>query len=492
MSRVCVIGAGLGGLALAIRLQARGIACTLIEAQDRPGGWARGFEAEGFTFDTGPAALGEPALWRELWSDAGRELGDDVELLPIAPLCRFHWPDGTQFDLVADDAALLPEIARIAPGDLAGYEDFASYTAEVQAEGFRHRLAAGAGWRPMAAAIPGLLRLQAFRSLHGRVSGFVRSERLRQVLASSPLVTGGNPFTVSAIAAAAHRREREVGLWYPRGGFSALARAMAGLFEALGGELRLGDAVRRIHLLGNRVSAVECASGWHQRVEALAIAADLMHAYRDLLDGQPPGPAVAQRLARRRWSPSVFTVHFALAGSWPGLAHRTLMLGPRFKALLDDIFGFGVLPRDAMIWLSHPSVTDPSLAPPGKSVFQAVMPVAHLGHLPIDWAAVGPRIAARILDEIGRRFIPDIHDRILFCRSATPRDHAAALNLWQGSAYGLEPLPAAALWLQPTTRDGRLGNLFRVGAGIRPGAGIAAVLTSASLAARQLGSELGG
>ncbi len=491
MSRVCIIGAGLGGLALAIRLQSAGVETTLVEALDRPGGCARGRQQDGFTFDTGPAVIGDPAGLQDLWHLSGQEMASDVELLPIRPLCRFNWPDGSHFDFSSDETVLRAEIARLAPGDLAGYEEFLEYAAQVQGEGFRHRAPATyLRLANMIPALPALLRLQFWRGLYGRIASFVKSDRLRQVLSSSTLLVGGNPMTVSATYAVIHKREKDSGLWYAKGGISALASGMAALFERLGGQLRLGDAAVQVHVLGNRASEVECASGWRERFDAVASDADLMHSYRDLLGDNPRGPAVARRLERKKWSPGLFVVHFTVEGGWPGIAHQTLMLGPRYAGLLDDIFGYGVLPRDAMIWLFHPTVTDPSVAPPGKSVFQAVMPVAHLGHLPIDWDEVGPRLERRVLDEVGLRFIPDIHDRIISHYHSTPRDYAAQLGAWQGSAFSLEPLPRQSAWLRPGQRDAVIGNFYLVGAGTHPGAGVASVVSGAQGAARLIVEDL--
>jgi phytoene desaturase len=491
MSRVCVIGAGLGGLALAIRLQSAGVATTLMEALDRPGGCARGWQQDGFSFDTGPATITEPAGLQELWHLSGQDMASDVELLPVVPLCRFSWPDGSHFDSVRDDAALRARIARLAPGDLAGYEQFAEFAAQVQAEGFRHRPPSTyLRLENMVPALPALLRLQFWRSLYGRVAGLVKSEKLRQVLSSSPLMVGGNPLAISATYAVMHKRERDSGVWYAKGGIGQLAAGMADLFQRLGGTLRLGDAAVQVVTLGNRASAVECASGWLEHFDAVASDGDLMHSYRDLLASSVRGPAMARKLARKSWSPGLFVVHFTLDGAWPGIAHQTLLLGPRYAGLLADIFDYGVLPRDGLIWLSHPTVTDPSVAPPGKSLFRAVMPVANLGKLPIDWDEVGPRLARRILDEVGLRFIPDIHDRVVTSCHSSPRDHAHSLNAWLGSAYSLEPLPRQSAWLSTRQRDAVIGNFYLVGAGTHPGAGVSSVVSGAQGVARLMLEDL--
>ena len=287
-----------------------------------------------------------------------------------------------------------------------------------------------------------------------------------------------------------HMRDRDGGLWCAKGGTGQLAAGMAALFTRLGGALRLGDAALQIHTLGNRAGEVECASGWRQRFDAVASNADLVHTYRDLLRGSTRGPAMAARLAKRRWAPAQFTVQFTLDGAWPGIPHQTVLFGPRYVGWLADVFDYGVLPRDGVIMLYHPTVTDPSLAPPGKSLFQAVLPVAHLGKLPIDWREVGPLLERRLLDEIGLRFIPDIHDRIIASRHSTPSDHAARLNAWQGSAFSLEPLLSQSGWLRGHHRDAVITNFYLVGAGVHPGAGLPGVLAGAEAAGRLMLNDL--
>ena len=491
MNRVCVIGAGLGGLALAVRLQAAGMATTLVEARPTPGGAAGRREIDGMRFDVCPAPLDAPGLLHELWALAGRVLADDVTLLPVMPLWRLNWPDGTQIDWSSDPTTMARTVARLAPGDLAGYEQFLGYAGEMRALGMlKMGNMAHLGLRSMASALPVLVRQQAWRSLDAKAASLVKSEKLRQALGFRTLFKGGNPMAVPGLHAASVRLEIERGLWWPQGGMAALAEAMAGLFTGLGGELRLGDPVVQIHTLGNRASEVSCASGWRMHFDAVASNADAMHTYRNLLAGTERGAAVARKLARRRWTPGVFALHFAVDGTWPGIPHNLMLFAQRWEGLLDDLFEHGVLPRDMLIRLAHPSLTDPTLAPPGTSVFSAFVPVPNLGKLPVDWEAVGPMLAGRVLDEIGRRLIPDIHDRVRTRFHLTPRDTALDNNAWLGSSAGIEPRLLEGLWLRPRHRDDAIGNLYLVGSGTHPGAGFTSVLTGAGAVAKLIQEDL--
>ncbi len=482
--RAVVIGAGFGGLALAIRLQAAGVATTVLEARDRPGGRAYYWERDGFTFDAGPTVITDPACLEELWTVAGQRMADDVALEPVQPFYRLHWPDGTTFDYTNDDVVLREEIAKLNPADVAGYGRFLDYSAGVFREGYEKLgHVAFLDFASMVKAAPALAKYQAWRSVYSIVSSFVKSEKLREALSFHTLLVGGNPMTTSAIYALIHKLERDGGVWFAKGGTNRLIAGMVALFERIGGQVRLGDAVTRIETLGDRVTAVETESGWRADVDMVAANADIMHVYRDLMKGSGAARRTAAKLERKRYSPSLFLVHFGIRGTWPGIPHHMILFGPRYKGLLDDIYDHGVLSEDFSLYLHHPTVTDPSMAPEGCSTFYALAPVPHMGKFPGDWDTVAPIMEKRILDEIGRRLIPDIHDRIVTKFSYAPPDFASDLNAHLGSAFSLEPVLTQSAYFRVHNRDDAIGNLFFVGAGTHPGAGIPGVVGSAKATA---------
>ena len=297
--RACVIGAGFGGLALAIRLQAAGVRTTVLEARDKPGGRAYVWEREGFTFDAGPTVITDPACLRELWELSGRDIAEDVELMAVSPFYRLNWPDGVNFDYSNDEAALRREIARLSPEDLAGYEEFMLYAEGVWREGYvRLGHTPFLDFASMVKAAPALARYQAWRSVYSMVSSFVKSEKLREAFSFHTLLVGGNPMTTSAIYALIHKLEKDGGVWWAKGGTNKLVAGMVRHFERLGGTVRLHDPVLRVHTIGDRANEVETVSGWRERFDAVASNADIMHSYRDLLSGSPRGPEMARKLAR--------------------------------------------------------------------------------------------------------------------------------------------------------------------------------------------------
>ncbi|RKF18241.1 phytoene desaturase [Altericroceibacterium spongiae] len=480
----CIIGSGFGGLALAIRLQSAGIATTVLEARDKPGGRAYYWQEDGFTFDAGPTVITDPACLKELWGLTGQDMAQDVELMPVMPFYRLNWPDGTNFDYSNDDLALRREIARLDPADIAGYEEFCDYAAGVYREGYlRLGSVPFLDFTSMVKAAPALARYQAWRSVYAMVSKYVSSEKLREALSFHTLLVGGNPMSTSAIYALIHTLEKEGGVWWARGGTNRLIAGMVRLFERLGGQIRLNDPVVKVHTLGNQATEVETAAGWQSAFDAVASNADIMHSYRDLLGDTARGQKMGRSLAKKRFSPSLFVVHFGIEGRWPGIPHHMILFGPRYKGLLDDIYTHGVLPRDFSIYLHHPTVTDPTMAPEGMSTFYALVPVAHQGKLPVNWDEVGPLLEKRILDEVGRRLIPDIHDRIMTCFHYAPSDFTQDLHAHLGSAFSLEPTLTQSAWFRGHNRDDMIKNFYLTGAGTHPGAGIPGVVGSAKATA---------
>ena len=491
MKRACVIGSGFGGLALAIRLQSGGIETTLIEARDKPGGRAYHWQKDGFTFDAGPTVITDPACLEELWALKGHRLSDDVELMPVMPFYRLNWPDGTNFDYSNDDASLRAEIAKLNPADVVGYEDFLRYSAGVFEEGYRKLGAVPfLDFASMMKAAPALSRYQAWRSVYSMVSSFVKNEKLREAFSFHTLLVGGNPMTTSAIYALIHKLEKDGGVWWAKGGTNRLIEGMLTHFRRIGGEVRMGDPVEHVETLGARVTGVRTRSGWSANFDAVASNADIMHSYRDLLSDNSHAKRRAKSLSKKRYSPSLFVVHFGLEGTWPGIPHHMILFGPRYKGLLDDIYTHGVLPADFSIYLHHPTVTDPGMAPEGKSTFYALVPVAHLGKLNVDWSVVGPQLEKRILDEVGRRLIPDIHDRIVTSFHYTPRDFSHDLSAHLGSAFSLEPVLTQSAWFRGHNRDDVMKNFYLVGAGTHPGAGIPGVVGSAKATAGLMVEDL--
>ena len=481
-----VIGAGFGGLALAIRLQSAGVATTIVEARDKAGGRGYHWQRQGFTFDAGPTVITDPPCLQELWALSGHDMAADVTLDPVMPFYRLNWPDGTNFDYSNDEAALNAEIAKLNPADVAGYEKFLTYSKGVYEEGYvKLGSAAFLDFASMIKAAPALMKYQAWRSVYSIVSSYVQDERLRQALSFHTLLVGGNPMNTSSIYALIHTIEKEGGVWFARGGTNRLVAGMVALFERLGGTIRLADPVTKIETQGDRATAVQTASGWRGEADMIASNGDMMHNYAALLSDHPRGTKAAKSLARKRWSPSLFVVHFGVKGDYPDIAHHSILFGPRYKGLLDDIYKNGVVPDDFSLYLHHPTATDKAMAPDGYSTFYVLAPVAHLGKAKADWdGAFGQQFADAILDEVEARVLPGLKANLATSFHYTPADFGRDLSAHLGSAFSLEPVLWQSAWFRAHNRDDVISNLYFVGAGTHPGAGIPGVVGSAKATAK--------
>jgi phytoene desaturase len=313
------------------------------------------------------------------------------------------------------------------------------------------------------------------------VSSFVKNEKLRQALSFHTLLVGGNPMTTSAIYALIHKLERDGGVWFARGGTNALIRGMVRHFERLGGTLRLDDPVEEIGTKSGRASSVRTRSGWQQDFDAVASNADIVRTY-DML-GHARGASAAAKLRKKRFSPSLFVVHFSTSGEWPDVPHHTILFGPRYQGLLGDIYRGNRLADDPSLYLHHPTATDAGMAPPGKSTFYALAPVPHLGKAPLDWDKEGPRYQEHILGLIEERMMPGLRARVETAFHYSPRDFETDLNSHLGSAFSLEPILTQSAWFRVHNRDDKIPNLYFVGAGTHPGAGIPGVVGSAKATA---------
>ncbi len=489
-----VIGSGFGGLALAIRLQSAGVQTTVFEARDKPGGRAYVYEQDGFIFDAGPTVITDPSALEALFALSSRRLSDYVELLPVKPFYRLLWDDGDRFDYSNDQAEIDAQIAARSPADVEGYHRFLDYSEKVFAKGY---LELGhvpfPDFRSMVAVAPALMKLRAWETVHAAVARFVRDDKLRQAFSFHSLLVGGSPFRTSSIYTLIHALERRWGVFYPRGGTGALVRAMVRLFEDLGGRMMLNAPVARILTDGaiGRVSGVETADGARHPADQVASNADVVHTYGTLLGHNPRGAAEGKRLAAKAHSMSLFVIYFGLNQRREDIAHHTILFGPRYKALIADIFKGPALPDDFSLYLHAPYISDPAMAPAGKSAFYVLSPVPHLGHAAIDWTIEGPRYCDRILVALEEKLLPGLRADLATLRIFTPADFRDVFHAHHGSAFSVEPILTQSAYFRPHNEDTRVPGLFLVGAGTHPGAGVPGVVGSARATASTMLAALG-
>lgn len=486
--RIAVIGAGLGGLAAGIRLQSQGHRAVLIDKLDKPGGRAYSFDQDGFTFDAGPTIITAPWMLQELFVCAGRRLEDYVDLVRLDPAYQVRFEDGSIFRYSSDEGALEAEVHRFAPRDVAGYRRFSALSDETFRRAMPlidrpfHRFGS------MVRALPDLVRVRADRSVAQVANRCFRDARLRQVFSFHPLLIGGNPFDTPAIYSLIHALEKRWGVWFAMGGMGALVRALAELFTALGGELLLEREVTAITLdaTGKRATGVNLTSGEHLGADVVVSNADVATTYSRLLPPSALRVHAAGRLMRRDYSMSVFVLYFGTDRRYDEMAQHEILMGPRYRGLLDDVFHGRGLPDDFSLYLYRPTATDPSMAPNGCDAWYALAPVPNLA-ADIDWEHAAPRYRDRIVQYLEARYLPNLSRHIVTERVIDPRYFRDSLGSHLGAAFSLTPSLRQSAWFRPHNVSKDVQNLYLVGAGTHPGAGVPGVLASGKIVAELIG-----
>jgi phytoene desaturase len=491
--RIVVIGSGFGGLAAAIRLQAQGHQVTVLERRDKPGGRAYVYEQDGFTFDGGPTIITAPWLIDDLFGVCGRRTADYVTLVPVDPFYNVRFEDGSVFRYDGDRAHVLDEIRRFNPDDVAGYLKFA--------EGGDAIFEAGMGLidKPftrladMARVLPDLVRLRADRSVAGYVSRFIKDERLRQVFSFHPLLVGGNPFQTTSIYTLIHTLEQKWGVWFAMGGTGALVKALVRLFEEMGGTLRLSADVEEIEvdLARRRATGVRLADGERLAADAVVSNADVANTYLKHVPAAARRRNTDRRIKGFDYSMSLFVIYFGTNRRYDDVAHHEIIMGPRYRGLLDEIFGSKTLARDFSLYLHRPTATDPSLAPPGGDAFYVLSPVPHLGG-PTDWTTAAQPYRDAIMAYLERTLLPDLSKHVVTEHRIDPLHFAGTLNSHLGSAFSVEPTLMQSAWMRPHNVSEDVENLYLCGAGTHPGAGIPGVISSGKIVADMIGPSRDG
>lgn len=476
-----VVGSGFGGLAAAVRLGARGWRVTVLEKLDQPGGRARVFREGGHAFDAGPTVVTAPFLFEELWALAGKRLADDVEMRPVSPFYRIVFDDGRSFDYTGDAAAMRAEVARLAPGDVAGYERFLAASEAIFKVGFERLGDQPFGsWTTMAKAAPDLVRLEGWRTVWQLACKHVRDPRLRVVLTFQSLLVGGNPFSTTAVYCLIAFLERRWGVHFAMGGTGALVEGLVRLVEGQGGRVRLNAGVARIAVEGGRATGVVLESGEALAADIVVSNADSAATYQHLVGAEHRRRWSDRKLERARYSMGLFVWYFGTDRQWHDVAHHTILLGPRYRGLLDDIFRRKVLADDFSLYLHRPTATDPSLAPPGRDTFYVLSPVPHL-QADVDWRTAAEPYRRAIERRLEERLLPGLGASITASRMLTPLAFRDELGSLHGAAFGLEPVLTQSAWFRPHNESEDVRGLYLVGAGTHPGAGLPGVLSSARI-----------
>ncbi len=521
-----VIGSGFGGIACAIRLQSLGFQTRIVEALDAPGGRAYVRRAEGFTFDMGPTVLTVPHFIEELFAleqdqamlgqpdFPAHVLGDDkritsgvsggpntsryVEIIPILPFYRIYFDDGTFFDYDADPVRVREQIARLAPEDLQGYEEFHEAARAIFNRGF---LELGYTYfgnvSQMLGVVPDLLKLGAVQPLFSLIKKYFKSDKMRQVFSFEPLLVGGNPMKVPAIYAMIHFVEKTWGIHYARGGTGALVTALVRKFEEMGGVVQVNAEVASIDVVkrgGKRVATgVTLKSGETIAADVVVSNADYGTTYMKLIDKAHRRINRDMVVKFRKQSMSLMVIYFGYkkAEGDPDLQHHNIILGPRYEELLTDIFDRKILGPDFSQYLHIPTLTDPSMAPEGHHAAYTLIPVPN-NQSDLDWSRIGEAYKDKVLTFLEERgYIPNLKERLVYQSFVTPDYFEQVLGSYVGNGFGVEPVLTQTAFFRPHNRSEDVSNLYLVGQSTQPGGGTPSVMMSAKMTVREIAKDFG-
>jgi phytoene desaturase len=476
-----VVGSGFGGLAAAVRLGARGYRVTVLEKLDAPGGRAYAYRQDGFTFDAGPTIITLPFMFEELWALCGKRMSDHVRLVQTDPFYRLIFDDGSHFECSGDPVRMRAEVARLSPGDVAGYDRFLEMSEKIYQFAFQELgQIPFSSFAPMLKAGPRFAWHRAEQSVFRFVSNMFKDPRLRIAFSFHPLFIGGNPLDATRLYALVSYLEGRWGVHFAMGGTHALVQGLTDLIRGQGGRLICEAPVAEILVEDGRATGVRLEDGRSLNAAIVVSNADAPYTYRTLIKPHHRKRWADSRIDRARYSMSLVVWYFGVKRRYENVAHHTILLGPRYEGLLRDIFKNKILADDFSLYLHRPTATDPSLAPPGCDSFYVLSPVPHCD-ADVDWSVMAEPYRRKIEQRLSETVLPNLEREVVSSHLVTPLDFRDRLNSLKGAAFSLEPVIFQSAWFRPHNRSEDIKGLYLVGAGTHPGAGVPGVLSSAKI-----------
>jgi phytoene desaturase len=487
--KIIVIGSGFGGLGAASRLLSAGHDVTVLEKRDKLGGRAYVYEKNGFKFDGGPTVITAPFMFDDIWEAAGKKRSDYVEFVPCDPFYRIFDHNGEKFDYNNDHEFTIKEIEKRNPGDVDGYEKFLKTTKAIFQKGFVELADQPfLKFMDMIKVAPDLIKLQSYKTVYKYVSKFIKDDFLRQCFSFHPLLVGGNPFDTTSIYAMIHYLEREWGVHYAMGGTGAIVNAFEKLITEQGGKFHLQTEVDEILIKNGKATGVRLKDGEILEADVVVANSDVGFTYKNMIDPKHRKKYTDKKIDRTKYSMSLFVIYFGTKKRYldSGLAHHNIILGKRYKGLLDDIFHKKHVADDFSLYLHMPTITDSSIAPEGHEGFYVLSPVPHLDS-GTDWNEFAPKYRDAIMNFLEENYLPDLQENLVAEHYIDPIHFRDVLNSHKGSAFSVEPILTQSAWFRPHNKSEDVDDLYFVGAGTHPGAGLPGVLSSSIIAQDLIG-----
>lgn len=477
---VIVVGSGFGGLASALRARKLGFDVTVIERLEQLGGRAQTFNRDGFVFDAGPTVITAPFLFNELFELFDRHIEDYVEILPVSPWYRYEFNDGSHLNYGGTVEDTLKEIERINPEDVEGYKKLLAHSEQIFDVGFSQlaHVPFNKFWF-MLKQVPDLIRLGCYRTVWQFTKRYLKDERLRRAFSIQPLLVGGNPFSTTSIYSLIHYLERRWGVHFPRGGTGALVQALGKLMTEQGIDIRLGQSVAQIQIADGRATGVTLEDGTFLAADRVICNGDPAYTYKNLIASTYRKTWTDRRIDRLKYSMGLYVLYFGTDRTYDDVEHHTIIFGDTYQELLQRIFDGGEVGNDLSLYLHRPTATDPALAPDGKDAFYVLAPVPNLQRG--DWADVKHQVKERVLDILESGVLPGVRNHLEVCFDFDPTDFAQQYQSQWGAGFSIAPIFAQSAFFRFHNRAEDFDNLYFVGAGTHPGAGVPGVLSSAKV-----------
>jgi phytoene desaturase len=486
--KIIIIGSGFGGLAAGIRLASRGHQVSIYEQRDRLGGRAYVYQQDGFTFDGGPTVITAPYMFDELWKIVQLDREDYYKLVPLDPFYRIFDHERNFLDYNGDHEFILKQIEKFNPADKLGYTRFIEKTKTIFETGMALIDKPFLHVTDMLKVAPDLLRLESYRSVYGYVSKFIQDEFLRRCFSFHPLLIGGNPLDAASLYVLIHYLERNWGVHYALGGTGSIVTAMGRLFQELGGDIHLGTEIEEILVKDGKASGVRVRGGAEIKADIVISNGDVAYTYMNMIQAQHRRVNTDARIKHMRYSMSLFVIYFGTNKRYTDtpLRHHNIILSERYKGLLRDIFAQKDLPGDFSLYLHMPTYTDSSLAPAGHESFYVLSPVPNL-KANIDWQQEAPRYRNTLMQFLEENYLPDLEEHLVAEHYIDPLHFQNDLNSYLGAGFSVQPTLLQSAWFRPHNQSEDIKNLYFVGAGTHPGAGLPGVLASAKIVDELIG-----